>query len=714
MSTKKREVNSTNAQIELLPEFKMIECRQQSNSSTSFIQRGCDFETIIPDGVELKNGESISVASCFLDTVTNDSGLIELENNDPDDANNCIISASFMYYLADIPTTNEGRYRGDSDVAPAGGAPGDLLPPIILSKTYVPTKNLDDFDGEFYVACSKEQKAGGDPAVKINGFRLELTEAFIRNKIPGTFQQNWINVTLIFTSMDGKTKHTQRVVLQREIHDNSASNEIVRSLITEGNILTVDQSFYVEYLRQCKAKGVKSQIVSYIPFPITSLNRNPQGVGGPADIKTEFTNYTLGDQPPINIDDCVLTTPYNGTDQHYRPIVNTITMNLPVTTYGADELAQRIGREFSKANQQGDDMQIAKANICANPFLKTSRQMRNELNDAGKNDEVHFVRASDGNFTFQLNTKRELTGGESPAEIANYNIGSSQFGLLYDDTTSKMNIDLMHSSFLDVSSRDGGGLPETRIYKNSNDKELIATAYSGIILTNLSPTSLWKDSFKFDIDSLCVSPREASKVLDTVNSIVPVFDIFNEKDNRLIAGQNITTELGSIDGCIVKKRSGASGGNVGATPPVQQTSANTQCFDIVAPQPNNTHFIDYFASIQQDHLGIFGKGQVTNNSYGITNSEDSGYYQIEVDINGVSTDMKGKDKYNNKIMSVISKYYSSTNYLSSYNEGSTEFYYKGKDPLKISKIHIRVLDPDGTLSTINNDNTIFLKLEKSK
>jgi hypothetical protein len=65
-------------------------------------------------------------------------------------------------------------------------------------------------------------------------------------------------------------------------------------------------------------------------------------------------------------------------------------------------------------------------------------------------------------------------------------------------------------------------------------------------------------------------------------------------------------------------------------------------------------------------------------------------------------------------MSFISKYYSSTNYLSSYDEGSTEFFYKGNTPLKISKVHVRVLDPDGTLATINNDNTIFLKLQKTK
>ena len=101
--------------LPLVPEFKMIECRQLANSSTSFSQKGCDFETIIPDGVELKNGESLSVASCFLDTISNDSGLIQLENNDPTDPTNCIISASFMYYMADIPTTNEARYRGDHD-----------------------------------------------------------------------------------------------------------------------------------------------------------------------------------------------------------------------------------------------------------------------------------------------------------------------------------------------------------------------------------------------------------------------------------------------------------------------------------------------------------------------------------------------------------------------------------------------------------------------
>ena len=198
--------------------------------------------------------------------------------------------------------------------------------------------------------------------------------------------------------------------------------------------------------------------------------------------------------------------------------------------------------------------------------------------------------------------------------------------------------------------------------------------------------------------------------------MVPVFDIFDGQDNSLLAGKNITTELGSMDGCVVKKRTGASGGApTDPDHPTAQTVPNTACFDLVPNFPGINLFIDYFASIQQDHIGIFGKGQVSNNSYGGDGSNEGlGYYQIEVDINGVSTDMKGKDIYNNKIMSVISKYYSSTNYLSSYDEGSTQFYYKGEYPLNISKVRVRVLDPDGTVANINTDNTIFIKLQKGK
>jgi hypothetical protein len=701
----------------LLPEFKLIECRQQANASKSFVTRGCDFETILPDGLELKNGESLSVASCFLDTIANDSGLIQLPNNDPANPDNCIISASFFYYLADIPTTNEGRYRGDHDEPPPqGGNAGALLPPIVASKTYLPARNLDDFDGELYIACSKTQKDPATPAVKIDGFRVIFTNDFIRNTEKS---QYWFILQLTFTDFDGVTQHQQIYQMNRPAKGkDTASNDIILSLLQEGNILEINNDFIQEYNRQCIEKGIDNQFVQRRVFGINSLNR-PNDPARPDDISVIDSLSAIGFSGITNINNCVQTSPFTGSNDHLRPIVGTISMNLPVTTYGADELSQLIGREFSKANQENTNMKHAKDNICANALLKSSRQMRQELHDSGKPiDEVHFVRASDGNQTFQLNTLRVLNGGESASQLANYYIGSSQFGLIYDDTTSKMSIDLMHTSFLDVSQRDGGGLPETRIYKNSTDDEFIATTYSGVVLNDLQPPELWKDSFKFDLNKLLVGYREVEKVYQAdpdVHTIAPVFDNFSGQDNRLIAGRNITTELGSIDGCVVKKRTGASGGDPTGNPATPQTSVNTACFDIVPPAPSNQFFIDYFASIQQEHIGIFGKGQVINNSYGGDgSSEGLGYYQIEVDINGVSTDIKGKDRYNNKIMSVISKYYSSTNYLSSYDEGSTEFFYKGNTPLKISKVHVRVLDPDGTLATINNDNTIFLKLQKTK
>ena len=383
--------------------------------------------------------------------------------------------------------------------AKGGGAEGSLLPPIVPSKTYSPNRDLNTFDGEIYVACSKNVLNPANPVVTIDGLNLTFNSDFIRNQ-PSKAQKAfpyWFELNLQITDLDGVTQETVQYVLLRPAKGkNTGSNDIIMSLFNEGNKLLINNTFFKFYDQKITEMGIESQFVKRRNFGFSSLNRN-EGAAN-ADIKLLFPQDTLGEQGITNLGEALITSDVtHGGNQHFRPIIGNVTMNLPVTTYGADELAQRIGREFSKVDQKGRLInQVAKDNLVANDLLKSAREMRQDLADAGKaSDEVHFIRARDGQSSFQLNTKRQIVGGESLEELQNYYVGSSQFGLIYDDETSKMSIDLMHTSFLDVSQRDGGGLPETRVYRNSNGSVFVASTYSGVILTDLQPTQLWKKCF---------------------------------------------------------------------------------------------------------------------------------------------------------------------------------------------------------------------------
>lgn len=736
--------NTKSQKPDIVPEYKLIECRQQGINSLTKTQNSPDFEVILPTPIELNPNESLKVGSVFLDTIQSDQGLITL----PDTTGNgtCDISMDIGYWLSDIPTTNEGRYRGDFDGPDAAGNEGGLLPPIVPSKNYAPARGATPhtaFDGEKYVACQKLTGTDGANMIQLEGLRLEFTNHYVAHG-----HDDWFNLELTISDANGQKIPFLNCGLQRP-----GTDHIIQKLLkpvpegtgTNGGqqFMILNDDFVKAYNDECNAQGVSSRLVGYKNFPI--LTRNQPGANDILIFNIADGPGETGIQHVVNLCDDMskaglalghpsasllrgLTSANTNFASKFQPIRNTITLNLPATSYGAADLSTLIGQNFVGVAQRGDDLAQAKDNLVNNQLLKTSRQLMQDFHDAGNpNDEVHFIRASDGTRSFQLNTIRDISGGGTPPQLANYYIGASNFGLNYNEESSKMNIDLMHIPFLDVSTRDGGGLPETRIYKNATNNEIVGDAYSGIFIFSLSPTTLWRDQFKFNMNDLITgyTEKQVSFANDgsgnPVLSNVPVFDISatSGQDNRLIAGRNITTELAALDSAIIKKRTGAAGGKPNDPTPANrtpQTSANTQAFDLCTQVETNAGFIDYFASTTNEHISIDAKGEIQNNSYGNINAADqSGYYQIEVSINGINTDIKGQDLYNNKIMSVISKYYSSTNYLSSYDEGSTEYFHKGDEPIKISSVKIRVLRSDGTLADeLADDNSIFLKITKEK
>ncbi len=94
--------------------------------------------------------------------------------------------------------------------------------------------------------------------------------------------------------------------------------------------------------------------------------------------------------------------------------------------------------------------------------------------------------------------------------------------------------------------------------------------------------------------------------------------------------------------------------------------------------------------------------------------KSGGYFKIEVNMPGINSDIREGDRKNNNIQSIISRFYNQDSYTSGYNEGSIPFVYTSNNPTYLTDFRVRILEPDGTLSTdIGKTNTVFIEVVKA-
>ena len=61
-------------------------------------------------------------------------------------------------------------------------------------------------------------------------------------------------------------------------------------------------------------------------------------------------------------------------------------------------------------------------------------------------------------------------------------------------------------------------------------------------------------------------------------------------------------------------------------------------------------------------------------------------------------------------MGIVDRYYTTGNYTSA-TGGNIEYTHYG-EPVYLSEVGVRILNPDGTLGNVGSDNSIFLKVNK--
>ena len=93
----------------------------------------------------------------------------------------------------------------------------------------------------------------------------------------------------------------------------------------------------------------------------------------------------------------------------------------------------------------------------------------------------------------------------------------------------------------------------------------------------------------------------------------------------------------------------------------------------------------------------------------LLNLLDGGYYLIEIDTK-LQNEMISSEKVDANIQGLVNRYYSQNSYTSS--DGSNIEYTHRGEPMLLSSVGCRILNPDHTLARVGPDSTIFLMITK--
>ena len=265
-----------------------------------------------------------------------------------------------------------------------------------------------------------------------------------------------------------------------------------------------------------------------------------------------------------------------------------------------------------------------------------------------------------------------------------YNIGSSQFGLTFDETSQKFELNSIHTSRY---NDEGDNVIQG--FLNANNDKKIMNKYSGVFITEFHPSNIWIGDSEEITDCMKFSNTIITKTIQTNTTINGVAKSF-ELPTSLIDSVNITGDLSTLDSFILKKN------------------------DITRKihYDNVSKFVNY--PTEDDVVGqvnsIFSKFTLDPQKQG---NLGGGYFLVEIDM-GISNEFRSGSILNSKINGIVSRYYNNSNFVSGGEESGIMYIHKGT-PIDISRLKVRILTPNGDLSEeLSNGSTIFLQVITKK
>lgn len=266
----------------------------------------------------------------------------------------------------------------------------------------------------------------------------------------------------------------------------------------------------------------------------------------------------------------------------------------------------------------------------------------------------------------------------------NYLYGSSNFDFGYDFDTQLASIDSMHSSIYT-------GTLQCIVPMNVGPNHFVLNKTGGIFIMSCDQPDILTQGLNLPSSIFTKPGRQVTSTMGSLQTCT--MTQFNLQD-----GINITGQSRFCDAYVTKSS--------GASDP-------TKAFDL-APggSGSSTDYATNFGVASDQVTSILGTAQVGNDPDNLGGQNVTPYYQIELTsnfgFNKISNGIPSK-----KISAIVNKYYSTENFTTADSSMSTMYVHDSDEPLQISSIRVRILNPDGSLvdeSTLQDDNTVFLSV----
>ena len=701
------------------------------NENNSIQNSAGDYKVLLKNPIRLDKGDVVKLKSCALDTITSQkSSEIDVLPRSPGDTT-LDLSVSIGYYYNDWGCsflTDDGT--GTATNGNAGGTGGDnktfdtmtddttagAIPtrvprsglPFVMNYTTAPqgdNRALKFLITEIDVTLGPpQQPVKSIPAfVYTIGFTGNVSTDRDGNPLSApTLCNMGFNISYDASAGSDTLALIKQLVVNNKIKLNAANYKLLddKHMIARLDLASEINPQAVAFGELITFTGTGFPICGSVsgdpPNDATLLIPKVGKYPASGYVDANGNGVSPAETNVASIDNIVFTQVGGGTEM-YKLYTETINLSLECGTYQAHEISQELTRQLTSLQTNAPSVN-AKINndyqLSFNPITKTIRQLMNEPRfTTHGNSAPNFIRPyKTGNSKFEfVTTKGVAGGGAANTTDVNYVIGSSQFGIVYDEGHDKMQIAQIHNHLYDSIANSGNSTPQVRVLKTTDGLSTV-TGCCGIFITDMQPKAFWigdNSQMKFGEDLLVsVGSRQATEG----GGQVIIYD-FPLKE--LEEGVNITTDKLGIDSLITKNRA-------------KSDTALNSGFDVAI----NTN-IDVVSSVL-DVIGINAAAPLNPvNDVTITRKK-GGYFKLEVDMPNIKQDIRESDKTNNKIQAIISRFYNDGEYTTAYDEGSIPFIYEGNEPSYIDSFNVRILEPNGELATsLGSTSSVFMQIDKA-
>ena len=386
----------------------------------------------------------------------------------------------------------------------------------------------------------------------------------------------------------------------------------------------------------------------------------------------------------------------------------TCEFTIPAGSYEPAELAQIVNDNMTKIDSLGpvgDDYATNKYPI-NNPFLSTIAQQHYKITAATElNSEMFFCPEGEGENDLagiQFIEDAYFTGAtkiSTPAE--DFLIGGTQVSMNYDENLKKLNFDSLHQPIYVVPAGTTTGVPGIMFPPLGqsmpsqttppganvivNPPQEAQVSRGGNFFTRLQPTSFWA-TLGFS-DLVVQTPNAKTSLLLTTGEIV--FPLLID----LKLGKNIVGALPTID--IFVQKVATPGPAAGPGFPVKGLAP-------VLQDTENSFTTPILASRRFNEISV-----------------DEGYYLLEIGFKLPQTMIGGHLNDNsqtgsNRVQSIITKYFTSGNFLQDTGSGSVVYTHHG-EPQMLNDLDVKIVHPDFSSPSndeLGNKNSVFLEVIK--